>query len=232
MDTYSMHVGYSVPAVVTGKPVSIGGSEGRAEATGRGCMITAIEAAKHVGLSVDGMTVVVQGFGNVGAVAAQLLQHAGCTVIAVSDSQSGIYNERGIDVDRLAEHKGQTGGVGESDLRKKRASHRSENNSRGCERATTPEADKILGDKGVFVIPDVLANTGGVTVSYFEWVQDLQSFFWKESEVNQRLKEIMTSSFAAVLAIAEKHKTDMRTAAYILAVDRVAEAMLKRGIYP
>ena len=259
MDTYSMNAGYSVPAVVTGKPVSIGGSEGRAEATGRGCMITAIEAAKHLGISPGDMKVVVQGFGNVGAIAARLLRDEGCTIIAVSDSRGAIYQENGLDLDALAAHKSETGSVEgfkgsepitndelltlKCDLLIPAALENQitgENADRinakiiaeGANGPTTPEADKILKEKGVFLVPDVLANAGGVTVSYFEWVQDLQSLFWKESEVNRRLEEIMVSSFAQVMAIAEKHKTDMRTASYVLAVDKVAEATLRRGIYP
>ena len=259
MDTYSMNAGYSVPAVVTGKPVSIGGSEGRAEATGRGCMITAIEAAKHLGISPGDMKVVVQGFGNVGAIAARLLRDEGCTIIAVSDSRGAIYQENGLDLDALAAHKSETGSVEgfkgsepitneelltlkcdllipaalENQITGENADRiKAKIIAEGANGPTTPEADKILKEKGVFLVPDVLANAGGVTVSYFEWVQDLQSLFWKESEVNRRLEEIMVSSFAQVLAIAEKHKTDMRTASYVLAVDKVAEATLRRGIYP
>ncbi len=259
MDTYSMHAGYSVTAVVTGKPVSIGGSAGRTEATGRGCMLATVEAAKHLGLPLEGLKVAVQGFGNVGATAAKLLREVGCTIVAASDSQGGIYSSGGLDIGRLAEHKSKTGTVQGFDAcdaitndellvlgcdvlvpaaLENQITDRNANNIgakiiiEGANGPTTPEADRILADRGVFLVPDVLANAGGVTVSYFEWVQDLQSFFWRENEVNRRLEEIMVASFAAVLAIAKERKTDMRTAAYILAVERVAEATLRRGIYP
>jgi len=259
MDTYSMQVGHSVPAVVTGKPIGIGGSEGRLEATGRGCMFAIVEAAKHLELEVAKLTVVVQGCGNVGSVAARLLQEAGCKVVAISDSQGGIYNENGLDIPAVLEHKQKTGTV----IDFKEAEQISnaellalqcdvllpaalanqitaENADRikakilaeGANGPTTPAADRILYDRGMFLIPDVLANAGGVTVSYFEWVQGLQSFFWKEIEVNKRLKEIMVHSFNQVLSNAQQYQTDMRTAAYILAVSRVAEATLLRGIYP
>ncbi len=259
MDTISMHRGYSVPAVVTGKPVSIGGSEGRFEATGRGCLIVTLEAAKHLGLERNGLSVVVQGFGNVGSVAARLLQEHGCKIVAVSDSRTGIYSKRGLDVSDLLRHKDQTGSVEgfkdaetitneellelecdvlipaalESQITSKNADKiKARIVTEGANGPTTPEADRILYDRGVFLIPDVLANAGGVTVSYFEWVQDLQSFFWKESEVNNRLKDIMVRSFEEVLDQTGRYKTDLRTGAYILAVNRVADSTLKRGIYP
>ena len=259
MDTYSMHAGYSVPAVVTGKPLAIGGSEGRTEATGRGCMITALEAVRNLGLSLDGLSVAVQGFGNVGAIAARLLYRKGCKIIAASDSQSGVYNKNGLDINRLEIYKQKTGSLSgfadadpvtndellslqcdvlipaalENQITEKNADKITARILvEGANGPTTPEADRILHDKGVFLVPDVLANAGGVTVSYFEWVQDMQSFFWKESEINRRLEEILISSFANVLAIANERKTDMRTAAYILAVKRVVEATLNRGIYP
>jgi len=259
MDTYSMHAGYSVPAVVTGKPLAIGGSEGRTEATGRGCMITALEAVRNLGLSLDGLSVAVQGFGNVGAIAARLLYRKGCKIIAASDSQSGVYNKNGLDINRLEIYKQKTGSLSgfadadpvtndellslqcdvlipaalENQITEKNADKITARILvEGANGPTTPEADRILHDKGVFLVPDVLANAGGVTVSYFEWVQDMQSFFWKESEINRRLEEILISSFANVLAIANERKTDMRTAAYILAVKRVVEATRNRGIYP
>lgn len=259
MDTYSMQVGHSVPAVVTGKPLSIGGSEGRLEATGRGCMFVILEAAKHLGLEISQLTVAVQGSGNVGSVAARLLQEAGCKVIAISDSQGGIHNQDGLNIPAVLEHKQETGTV--IDFKEAEQISNAELLELNCEvllpaalsnqitaqnaakikakivaeganGPTTPAADRILYDRGVFLIPDVLANAGGVTVSYFEWVQGLQSFFWKEIEVNERLKEIMMNSFNQVLAQAQQYKTDMRTAAYILAVSRVAEATHLRGIYP
>ncbi|MBC8231119.1 Glu/Leu/Phe/Val dehydrogenase [bacterium] len=270
MDTYSMHVGHSVPAVVTGKPVCIGGSEGRLEATGRGCMFVTLEALKHLGIGLDETTVAVQGCGNVGSVAARLLQEAGCKVIAISDSQGGIYNPNGLDIPEVLKHKSETGGIVDmfasltdaKGLRKNvdvvsneelleldctvllpaalENQITGENATRikarivaeGANGPTTTAADRILYDRGIFLIPDILANAGGVTVSYFEWVQDLQAFFWKENEVNNRLREIMVSSFEEVLTTAQKYNTDMRTAAYVLAVERVALAGLQRGIYP
>jgi glutamate dehydrogenase (NAD(P)+) len=259
MDTYSMTKGYSVPAVVTGKPVEIGGSLGRREATGRGVMFTTHEALKHLGMPIEGTRVVVQGFGNVGAIGAQLLQEMGCTVVAASDSRGGIYNPKGLNVEDVIRHKAETGTVVgypgtdtitnkelleldcevlvpaalENEITGENADHiKARVISEGANGPTTPEADDILFDKGAFVIPDILANAGGVTVSYFEWVQGLQSFFWSEDEVNKNLECIMVKAFQDVLAISQRREVNMRIAAYILAIDRVATATLLRGIYP
>ncbi|MFC1717127.1 Glu/Leu/Phe/Val dehydrogenase [Candidatus Poribacteria bacterium] len=260
MDTYSMHIGHSVPGVVTGKPISIGGSEGRFEATGRGCAIVINEAVERLNIGpLDSITVAVQGSGNVGGVTAKLLHGMGCKVIAISDSKSGIYNPHGLDIPAVLEHKQKNGtvaGVQESEpitnaelleldctilvpaalqgqITEENADRiKAKIIAEGANGPTTSAADRILHDKGVFIIPDILANAGGVTVSYFEWVQDLQSFFWSEAEVNKRLKDIMIRSFEEVFSTAQSYKTDMRTAAYILAVNRVAEATLARGIYP
>ena len=259
MDTYSMTKGYSVPAVVTGKPVEIGGSLGRREATGRGVMLTTREALKHLGMPIEGTRIVVQGFGNVGAIGAQLLQELGCTVIAVSDSRGGIYNPKGLNVKDVIRHKAETGTVvgypGTDTITNKELLELdcdvlvpaalenaiTEENAdcvkariiaEGANGPTTPEADEILSDKGIFVIPDILANAGGVTVSYFEWVQGLQNFFWSEEEVNKNLEKIMVKAFQDVLAISQEKGINMRIAAYILAIDRVATATLLRGIYP
>ncbi len=259
MDTYSMHIGYSIPAVVTGKPVCIGGSEGRAEATGRGCMFVILEALKHLGIGLDEITVAIQGFGKVGGVAAQLLHEEGCRVVAISDSQGGIYNPKGLDIPAILEHKKKTGNVTdfpdvdvisnaelleinctvllpaalENQITVENADKiKAKIIAEGANGPTTPAADRILCDRGIFLIPDILANAGGVTVSYFEWVQDLQFFFWKENEVNEKLRDIMVGSFEQVLATAQEYQTDMRTAASVLAVDRVASAGLQRGIYP
>lgn len=259
MDTYSMTKGYSVPAVVTGKPVEIGGSLGRREATGRGVMFITREALKHLGMPVEGTRVVVQGFGNVGAIGAQLLEELGCTVIAVSDSRGGIYNPKGLNVKDVIRHKAETGTVVgypgtdtvtnkelleldcevlvpaalENEITEENADRiKARIIAEGANGPTTPEADDILFDKGVFVIPDILANAGGVTVSYFEWVQGLQNFFWSEEEVNKNLEKIMIKAFQDVLAISQRREVSMRIAAYILAIDRVATATLLRGIYP
>jgi len=259
MDTYSMNKGYSVPSVVTGKPVEIGGSRGRFEATGRGCMLAAELSAKHLGLSFEGATVAVQGFGNAGATSAKLLAEKGCRIIAVSDSTGGIYNSKGLDVESALRHKAETGTVVgfkdaenitnaellglECDIlipaafegqvcKDNATSVKARIIIEGANGPTTAEADNILSNNGIFVLPDILANIGGVVVSYFEWVQGLQAFFWSEQEVNQRLEEVMCNAFHEVLEISQREKTDMRTAAYMLAIDRVASAMMIRGIYP
>ncbi|MDI7276025.1 MAG: Glu/Leu/Phe/Val dehydrogenase, partial [Anaerolineae bacterium] len=259
MDTYSMHRGYSTPAVVTGKPVEIGGSLGRTEATGRGVMFTTREALKLKGIPIEGATVAVQGYGNVGAVAAYLLQDKGCKIIAASDSQGGIYNPKGVDARDLmrfkAENRTVVGYPGADRLTNEELLElecdvlvpcalenvitarnapkiRAKIIAEGANGPTTPEADEILYDRGIFVVPDVLANAGGVTVSYFEWVQGLQFFFWSEREINVQLREIMVRSFEDVLRISKEKKVDMRVAAYILAIGRVAEATIIRGIYP
>jgi len=259
MDTYSMHHGYSVPAVVTGKPLSIGGSEGRFEATGRGVMFTTREALKRLGMPIEGATVAVQGFGNVGSISAHLLQDEGCKIIAVSDSRSGIYNPNGLDARDVLRFKKETGSVvgypGADTITNEELLElecgvlvpaaleeviTAENAPRvkakivaeGANGPTTPEADAILFDKGVFMIPDILCNAGGVVVSYFEWVQDLQSFFWHEAQINSELKRIMVRSFDEVYSIGQEKGVNMRLAAYVLGVRRVAEATMTRGIYP
>ena len=259
MDTYSMHKGYSVPGVVTGKPISIGGSLGRNEATARGCVFTIQEAARHLGMSLDGATVVVQGYGNAGSIAAMLLAELGMRIIAVSDSRGGAFNSKGIDPLKALEHKSKTGSVAtfpEADrisneellelpcdilipaalegaiTRENAPRIKARIMAEAANGPTTPEADPILFANNVFVIPDILANAGGVTVSYFEWVQNLEMLHWSEDDVNHRLKEIMVRSFHEVKDIAARERVAMRTAAYILAVGRVAEATLVRGVYP
>jgi len=259
MDTYSMTKGYSIPAVVTGKPIEIGGSKGRFEATGRGCMISANLAARQKRMSLDGATVVVQGVGNVGSAAAKLLVREGCRVIAVSDSKGGVHNSKGLDMESLLNYKKETGSVvdfnGADTITNVEllaltcdilipaaiecqitASNAAQVKAKivveGANGPTTPEADKILHDNGVLVIPDVLANTGGVIVSYFEWVQNLEFFFWDEEEINGRLQKIMTNAFAEVSEISKADKTDMRSAAHMLAIKRLVSAMSIRGIYP
>jgi glutamate dehydrogenase (NAD(P)+) len=259
MDTYSMHKGYSVPAVVTGKPISIGGSLGRLEATGRGVMITACEACKHLGIPIEGATVVVQGYGNVGTASACLLRDQGCKVIAVSDSKGGIYNPRGFDPRDVLSYKQETGSVVgypdtetitnekllelscdilvpsalENQITADNADRiQAKVVAEGANGPTTPDADVILHDKGILIVPDILANAGGVTVSYFEWVQGLQSFFWSEEEINQKLERIMIKSFQEVLEASKLKGIDMRTAAMVRAILVVAEALVVRGIYP
>ena len=259
MDTYSMHVGYTVPGVVTGKPVSLGGSEGRVEATGRGCVVTISEAARHIGLDIIGATIAVQGFGNAGSVAASLLDSMGARVVAVSDTQGGIHAAGGLDIRAVkawkAEHDTVVGFPGTEFISNAAllelevdvlvpAALESQISADNAERVkarivaeaangpTTPDADEILWRKGVFMIPDILCNAGGVTVSYFEWVQDLNRDQWSEEIVNSKLTAIMVRSFAEVLAMAEHEGVDMRTGAYLLAVDRVANATALRGLYP
>jgi glutamate dehydrogenase (NAD(P)+) len=258
MDTYSMHVRHTVTSVVTGKPVEMGGSLGRREATGRGCMIMALDALKHLGMPVPGTTIAVQGFGNVGSVAAQLLSREGCTIQAISDRTGGLFRAEGIDVDAAVQHvrqhrslEGFTGGdrISNDELltldvdvllpaalenvitRKNAASIRAKIICEGANGPTTAVADAILEEKGIFVIPDILANAGGVTVSYFEWVQDRGGYFWAEDVVNERLMQIMSTSFRDVLELASSHKVNMRTAAYMLAISRVATVHRLRGIY-
>ena len=259
MDTYSMHKGYSVPAVVTGKPVQIGGSLGRVDATGRGVMVTTREALKMRGKSYRDMKVAVQGFGNVGSYAAALMAAEGATVVAVSDASGGIANPKGLDVTALKQHVARNkvvAGFPEADAISNEellaypcdvlAPCALENQltgqnadqvqawlvAEGANGPTMPEADRILEDKGVILIPDILCNAGGVTASYFEWVQDLQSFFWTEAEINARLERIVAEAFHAVMAEAEKRKIGRRVAAQVLAIGRVAEAAALRGIYP
>jgi glutamate dehydrogenase (NAD(P)+) len=259
MDTYSMHVRHTVTGVVTGKPIEIGGSLGRHEATGRGLLIVCDKGLAKLGLPKSGCRVIVQGFGNVGAIAAKLMHESGYRVIGASDIHGGLYNEKGLDIPALfawvhGEHKRLPDFPGGE----RTSSHEilfrpcdvlvpaaienqitSENAHRVqcrmlCEGANGPStayADQILRDKGIFILPDILANAGGVTVSYFEWVQDRQGLFWREAEVNQRLKDVMEHSFDEVVHMAEAHGVDNRTAAYMLAITRVATALRLRGIY-
>jgi glutamate dehydrogenase (NAD(P)+) len=259
MDTYSMGKGYSVPAVVTGKPLEIGGSIGRFEATGRGCTVNALLAAKHLRIDPREATVVVQGCGNVGATTADLLAKEGCRLIAISDSKGGVFNPQGLNLGDVLNHKRQTGSViGSSNTEKitnaellelkcdilvvaalERAlvkanapAVKSRIILEGANAPTTPEADKALLDKGIFIVPDILANAGGVIVSYLEWVQGLQSFYWGETEVSNYLCRLMTDAFNQVLCIAEEKRVDLRTAACMVAVQRLATAMTTRGIFP
>ena len=259
MDTYSMHEGYSIPAVVTGKPLSIGGSEGRNDATATGVLFVTRQAAKRIGMPLQGKRVSVQGYGNAGSVAARLFHNEGCKVVAVSDTSGGIYNESGLDPATVLRFKQERGSVAGFP----HAQHMSVQDvlevpcdilipaategvitaanadrvqarivSEAANGPTTPEADEILFKKGALVIPDILANAGGVTVSYFEWVQDLQSFFWNVEEIIQKLEVIMNRAFAAVADKADQFSCDMRLAANMLAISRVAEATQVRGIYP
>ncbi len=259
MDTYSMHQGYTVPGVVTGKPISLGGSEGRNEATARGTVFCVIEAASHLGLDLRGATVAVQGFGNAGSIAARLIAQQGSRVVAVSDSTGGIRNPGGLDIPKVIGWKKEHGTVqgfpGSTDITNAEvlevdcnilipAALENQITNRNADRIrarlvaeaangpTTPEADEELFRRGVFMIPDILCNAGGVTVSYFEWVQDLNRDHWPEDVVNEKLREIMTRSFAETLTMAKREQCDMRTAAYLLAVQRVADATSMRGLYP
>jgi glutamate dehydrogenase (NAD(P)+) len=259
MDTYSMTQGKSVPGVVTGKPLIVGGSAGRREATGRGIVYAIYQAARHLGYEIRGRKVVVQGFGNVGAVAARLLWREGCVIVAVSDIKGGIYNAAGIDIRQLETHIAETGSVVDFPGTERVTNdellalpcdilvpaavggqiHRGNADkikatliAEGANGPTTPEADVILRDRGVTVIPDILANAGGVVVSYFEWVQGLQYYFWRESEITARLQEIMTRAFNRVWALGTKEGTDLRTAALMEGVKRVAEGYKVRGLYP
>jgi len=258
MDTYSMHLRHTVTAVVTGKPLDLGGSLGRREATGRGCMIACDETLKRFGWRRDATRVIVQGFGNVGSQAARLMHEAGYKVIGVADIEGGVFNPNGLDVPSLLEYvkehrtvkdfpRGEP--IGNQEILERDcdvllpAATESVINSKNADRIkarilvegangpTTPPADDILFDRGVFVIPDILANAGGVTVSYFEWVQDRQGYFWPEGMVNERLKHIMVSAFNAVTAWGEKYNVNNRIAAYMLAIDRVAYSIKLRGIY-
>jgi glutamate dehydrogenase (NAD(P)+) len=260
MDTYSMHAGYTVPGVVTGKPVSLGGSEGRNEATARGTVYCIVEAARHLGLELDKATVAVQGFGNAGSIAARLISEEGSSVVAVSDSTGGIHDPKGLDIPKVIAWKQEHGTVqgfpGATDISNAEvlevecdilipaalenqitAANAGRIKARLVAEAangpTTPEADEILFKSGkTFMIPDILCNAGGVTVSYFEWVQDLNRDHWSEQVVNEKLKEIMVKAFREVLAVARREQIDMRSAAYLLAVKRVADAMEMRGLYP
>jgi glutamate dehydrogenase (NAD(P)+) len=258
MDTYSMHVGYTATAVVTGKPIEMGGSLGRREATGRGVMITTREAARHLGFDLRSATVAIQGFGNVGSVSADLLQKAGAKIVAVTDWKGGVHNPAGLDVaamlDFVKQHKtidGFPGGdpIENADLFKldvdvlvpaAMENQITTDNApeikakvivEGANGPTVPEAHKHLHERGVFVVPDILANAGGVTTSYFEWVQDRHGYFWTEEEVNTRLEAKMCEAFDDVLQTSLKYKTDLRTAAYIVAINRVATVTRMRGMY-
>ncbi len=258
MDTYSMHVRHTATAIVTGKPLDLGGSRGRPEATGRGCMIVTLEALRRFGLAPADTRVVIQGFGNVGGMAAKLMAAAGFKIISIIEWDGAVYNPNGLDITALMVHRFETGSVlgfsGGTDIDKEEAMYlecdvllpaakenviTSANAGRlntkilceGANGPTTHEADAILAAKGIFVIPDILANAGGVTVSYFEWVQDRQGYFWNEQLVNTRLEEIMVNSFQDTVNYAEKHKVNNRIAAYMVALDRVAFAIRRRGLY-
>ncbi|HEX7230410.1 MAG TPA: Glu/Leu/Phe/Val dehydrogenase [Candidatus Binatia bacterium] len=258
MDTYSQHKGHAVPEIVTGKPVAIGGTLGRREATGRGVVYMIIEAAKHLKIDLSRCTAVVQGFGNVGSVAVKELANIGVKVIGVSDRTGGFVDLNGLPVEKLLEladknHSLEGCPYGdkitneqllelkcdvlvpaalEMQITKANAAKiQCRILAEGANGPTTPDADTILRENGIFVIPDILANAGGVVVSYFEWVQDLQNFFWNEAEVNSKLREILVKSFHEVLTMSQKHRVDMRLAALMIGIDRVARAMLWRGLY-
>jgi glutamate dehydrogenase (NAD(P)+) len=261
MDTYSQHKGYAVPGVVTGKPIAIGGTHGRREATGRGVVYTIVEAAKHLNMDLLGSTAAVQGFGNVGAVVAKELAGIGVKVVAISDRSGGIYNPAGLSIERVIDHVAKTSKnftlegcpagepIGNADLLELKCDIlvpaalgmqitgsnagklKCKILAEGANGPTTLDADEILKEKEIFVIPDVLANAGGVVVSYFEWVQDLQNFFWTEDEVNKRLRDILTRAFYEVLDMSRKEKVGMRQAALMIGVHRVSRAMLWRGLY-
>jgi glutamate dehydrogenase (NAD(P)+) len=258
MDTYSMHARRTTTAVVTGKPIDLGGSKGRAEATGRGCMIVTEQALRQLGLERAATRVVIQGFGNVGGMSAKLMARSGFKIVCIIEFDGAVYNPRGLDIAALARHRHDTGSItgfsGGEDIDRDEAffletdvllpaakenvitsqnAHRLRTKilCEGANGPTTHVADSILAEKRIFVIPDILANAGGVTVSYFEWVQDRQGYFWNEQQVNDRLEEIMVESFKAVVAYAEKHSVNNRMAAYMLALDRVAFAIRLRGFY-
>jgi glutamate dehydrogenase (NAD(P)+) len=259
MDTYSINKGYSVPGVVTGKPVSIGGSKGRSGATSRGVMYMVFKTLKELGRSIDEISVAIQGYGKVGGFAAQLLHDAGCRVIAVSDVEGGLYSERGLDPEAINRHKSEAGtvlGYPKADaisneellevdcdvlipaaiegvITVKNADRiRADVIVEAANGPVTFDADKILGGRGIFIVPDILANSGGVTVSYFEWVQDIQAYFWSDEEVNDRLRQIMERAFDEVHDLADSKGLTMRQAAHWIGVGRVAEAHLTRGLFP
>jgi glutamate dehydrogenase (NAD(P)+) len=259
MDTYSMNQGQTATGVVTGKPITLGGSLGRKEATGRGVFVVAAEAARRIGVDIEGARIAVQGFGNVGGIAARLFQEAGSKLVAVQDHTGTIHKSSGIDAVALLAHVAKTGGVGgfpeadaiaaddfwtvesdilipaalENQITEKNASKiKTKIVVEGANGPTTTAADDILHDKGILVIPDVVANAGGVTVSYFEWVQDFSSFFWTEDEINQRLERVMREAFAAVWQVSSEQKVSVRTAAFIVACKRILEARELRGLYP
>jgi glutamate dehydrogenase (NAD(P)+) len=259
MDTISMHSGHSVTASVTGKPVDVGGSEGRVDAPGRGATYLTIEALKYLHVEEETPTLAVQGYGQVGRSTARLLSEAGFSVVAVSDSKGGVYNPKGLDLAALAEHRQVRGGVSgfkkadtitnaellelpvtvlvpaavQDQITAENAGRiRARLITEGANAAVAPEADPILQDRGIFVIPDIIANAGGVIVSYFEWVQDLQAFFWEEEEINTKLHHVITRAFYDILHTSVNKRIDMRLAAYAIAVQRVANATMVRGIYP
>ncbi|HKZ17326.1 MAG TPA: Glu/Leu/Phe/Val dehydrogenase [Geobacteraceae bacterium] len=259
MDTYSMQVGHTVPGVVTGKPIDVGGSEGRSEATGRGVVFTILEAAGTLGMNLDGTTAAIQGFGNVGAAAAKYLCREGVRITAISTSKGGVYCDRGIDIPALLDYYGKNGSLKgfngydaitneelltipcdilvpaamENAIHKGNVGGiRAKIIAEGANGPVTPIADEILKENGVFVIPDILANAGGVTASYFEWVQDLQNYFWNEEEINDKLRMLMSAAFKKVMSIAEENNVDARTAALMLGIGRVVEATRLRGLYP
>jgi glutamate dehydrogenase (NAD(P)+) len=259
MDTYSMTHGSSAPGVVTGKPLFLGGSFGRNEATARGCLFVIRSACEVTGVRLNRATVAIQGFGNAGSIAAELLAAAGATIVAVSDSRGGILNRAGLNVPQLLAHKTKTGSVVafpgsdpisteavlelqcdilipaalENQITLENVDHiQARIIAEAANGPTTPDADVILHQRGVLVIPDILANAGGVTVSYFEWVQDLQELFWDEDDVNRRLERVMVKAFTDVHASAKKYNVDMRIGAYIVGIERVANAMRTRGIWP
>jgi len=259
MDTYSMHVGHTTTSVVTGKPIELGGSLGRREATGRGVMIVTRESCKHVGIDIKNATVAVQGFGNVGSISAELIaRETGAKIVAVTDWKGGVYNTAGLDVPKLIEYahqkktvEGFPGGepLANADLFKlnvdvlipaalenqitieNAGDIKAKIIVEGANGPTTPDANKLLHDRGVFIVPDILANSSGVTTSYFEWVQDRYGYFWTEKEVNERLEAKMEEAFHAVLRTSIKYRVDMRTAAYIVAISRVATVTRMRGMY-
>jgi glutamate dehydrogenase (NAD(P)+) len=260
MDTYSQQVGFAVPGVVTGKPLSIGGSLGREEATGRGVVYVTLEAMRHLKLTIDGATVVVQGFGNVGSHTAQIMHEVGAKVIAVSDKTGGLYNEKGLDIPTLlTRYQSEKqplrdiklgdwitneelltlpctvlvpAALSEQITAANAARVRCRILAEGANGPTTLDADPILADQGVFIIPDILANSGGVIVSYFEWVQDAQRFFWKATDIQDRLHEIITAAFERTMEFSTRQRTSMRMAALMNGIDRVAQAHLSRGLYP
>ncbi|XUW87987.1 Glu/Leu/Phe/Val dehydrogenase [Burkholderia sp. M6-3] len=259
MDTYSMNQGQTATGVVTGKPITLGGSLGRREATGRGVFVVGCEAARRIGFDIEGARIAVQGFGNVGGIAARLFQEAGAKVVAVQDHTGSLYKSSGIDAVALLDHVAKRGGVGgfpeadavtneefwtvESDILIPAALENqiTEKNAgkiktkivvEGANGPTTTAADDILHDRGILVIPDVVANAGGVTVSYFEWVQDFSSFFWTEDEINQRLERVMREAFAAVWQVSSEQNVSVRTAAFIVACKRILQAREMRGLYP
>jgi glutamate dehydrogenase (NAD(P)+) len=258
MDTYSMHVGHTVNAVTTGKPVEMGGSLGRREATGRGVMFCVVQSLEHLKMEVKGATVAVQGFGNVGSIGAQLIQQAGCKIVAISDRTGGWHDPKGFDVDDAMAYvkknktlEGYNKGTAitneqllelevdvlvpaalENVITSKNAKNiKAKVICEGANGPTTAAADAILDEKGIFVVPDILANAGGVTVSYFEWVQNRGGYYWTEQVVNDRLRDIMVNSFRDVLKLSMQHKVNMRTAAYMVAISRVATVHRLRGIY-